>query len=242
MKHVSFQNSQNVTLSYTPATVTRRIGAYLIDNLILGALFIVLLLIVNSTQSEEALKTLIYLAIFFYLLYPVLFEIFNKGRSLGKVALKIKVIAIDGSQPSIGQFLMRWLFRLIDIPLYGIVAILSIIIGGKGQRVGDIVAKTTVISDEEKNRSVQFRPIKFDEHHTVTYPQAISLTDKQVKIIEKTLALPINSNSYELAMLLSNKLQEKLVIDTYKKGNPFLKILLDDYYYLTIHQHSNLSE
>ena len=50
------------------------------------------------------------------LCYFLLSEITLNGQSLGKMAMRIKVITVEGGQPSIGQYLIRWVFRLIDFP------------------------------------------------------------------------------------------------------------------------------
>jgi uncharacterized RDD family membrane protein YckC len=91
------------------------------------------------------------------LTYHLLFEIMMNGQSLGKKAMSIKVITIDGGQPSISQYLIRWIFRLADFPLWIFAAIIQnalpwwcspllfagigcVIITEKSQRIGDLVA------------------------------------------------------------------------------------------------------
>ena len=51
----------------------------------------------------------------------------GKGASIGKRALKIKVIKLDGKEPNIGDYFIRWIFRFIDIVIsFGTLAIFSI--------------------------------------------------------------------------------------------------------------------
>src|SRR5690606_21050190 len=81
-----------------------------------------------------------------FLLYHPLFEILMNGQSPGKRQMKIKVVSLDGSSPTIGGYLMRWLFRLVEVfMLRGAVAMVTIAANGKGQRLGDIAAGTTVV-------------------------------------------------------------------------------------------------
>ena len=68
------------------------------------------------------------------------------GQSVGKRILKIKVISLDGSQPSIGQYFIRWLFRLVDFALTAQVGgLICVAVSKNKQRIGDIVAGTTLI-------------------------------------------------------------------------------------------------
>src|SRR3979409_485223 len=54
--------------------------------------------------------------------FPILFyhlfcEVTFNGKSLGKLAMNIQVITAEGGQPTLGQYLIRWSFRLIDFPI-----------------------------------------------------------------------------------------------------------------------------
>src|ERR1035438_1277217 len=45
------------------------------------------------------------------LFYHLICEITMNGQSIGKKAMNIQVIAQDGGQPSLSQYLIRWMFR-----------------------------------------------------------------------------------------------------------------------------------
>ena len=49
--------------------------------------------------------------------YSFLCEMFNHGQSFGKKLINIRVVKVDGSTPSIGSYLLRWLLFPIDGPI-----------------------------------------------------------------------------------------------------------------------------
>ena len=51
---------------------------------------------------------ILYLPFFFY---DFLCEIFLNGQSIGKKILKIKVVKIDGTQPGLGSYFLRWIYK-----------------------------------------------------------------------------------------------------------------------------------
>ncbi len=50
-------------------------------------------------------------------LYLPTIEYLWNGKTLGKAALKLKVLRADGSAPSLGDIILRWLVRPIDVKL-----------------------------------------------------------------------------------------------------------------------------
>lgn len=143
MTRLDIQTAQNVTIQYAPASIGDKIGAFLLDALILVMYgFTMLWLVVGILDIEStALIIAIYISAFFYHLTS---EVLMQGQSIGKKQLKIKVVKINGRLATLGAHVLRWILRPVDNFFYGGVAILIIAIGGKGQRLGDIAASTTV--------------------------------------------------------------------------------------------------
>eukprot|EP01037_Dinobryon_pediforme_P008638 gene8638-8730_t len=55
--------------------------------------------------------------------------------------MKIRVISLDGNRPRFSQYLLRWLFRIVDFSVTSwLCGTLSIALTDKGQRLGDLVA------------------------------------------------------------------------------------------------------
>ena len=60
-------------------------------------------------------------------------------------------VLLDGSPPTLGAYLLRWLLILVDTEiLTPLVAIITIAANGKGQRIGDIAAGTTVVKTTKR--------------------------------------------------------------------------------------------
>src|SRR5690606_34920667 len=109
---------------------------------------------------------LFYLPVIFY---HLLCEVFMDGQTFGKKAIDIKVVKLDGSQPSVGSYFLRWLLQIVDLPFFGAIGIITILVNGKGQRVGDLAAGTTVISLKHRTGikdTILARPVMADHDYT----------------------------------------------------------------------------
>jgi RDD family len=80
--------------------------------------------------------------------YPVAFETATRGRSLGKMALGLRVVSEDGGPERFRQALFRALSGVIEIWMFtGGPAVICSLLSPKGKRIGDIFAGTVVISE-----------------------------------------------------------------------------------------------
>lgn len=69
------------------------------------------------------------------------------GRTIGKRIVKIKVLKEDFSDISLGSSIIRHLFDVID--MFFLVGLIVASTNLKKQRIGDLVAKTIVVIDED---------------------------------------------------------------------------------------------
>ncbi|TDE40550.1 RDD family protein [Nonomuraea mesophila] len=80
--------------------------------------------------------------------YPVIFESVTRGRSLGKLALGLRVVSDDGGPERFRQALFRGLAGLVEFwVLAGAPALIASLVSQRGKRLGDVFAGTIVISD-----------------------------------------------------------------------------------------------
>lgn len=80
--------------------------------------------------------------------YPVTIETLSRGRSLGKLALGLRVVSDDGGPERFRQALMRALLAVLEIWLtLGFVALVTSLLSASGKRLGDIWAGTFVITE-----------------------------------------------------------------------------------------------
>lgn len=132
---------QYVRINQTAASIGTRLVARGIDAIIVVAYAIGIILLMEQAITINRYYIFVFLPA---ILYSFLFELFNNGQSLGKMIMHIKVVKIDGSTPTIGDYFMRWLLQIIDIDMMGVGA-LAILLTKNSQRLGDLAAGTMVI-------------------------------------------------------------------------------------------------
>lgn len=80
--------------------------------------------------------------------YPVTIETLTRGRSLGKMAMGLRVVSDDGGPEHFRQALFRALAAVVEIwALTGSPAVICSLLSPRGKRLGDIFAGTVVISE-----------------------------------------------------------------------------------------------
>jgi len=117
---------------------------------LIGYVIGVLLWATTLTQFDSALSAaiLIIFTIVTLLGYPIAFETATRGRSLGKMALGLRVVSDDGGPERFRQAVFRSLAGFIEIwALSGGPAVICSLISPKGKRIGDVFAGTVVISE-----------------------------------------------------------------------------------------------
>ena len=240
--------SQNIDIDYAVAGLGDRILAWLIDYGIFVGVLIVFQIIMsiyvyvthyqNVLGNGFPLAQVITIAIWLvsFLFYDLLCEIFMNGQSFGKKLMKIKVISLDGGRPRAGQYIMRWLFRIVDIGITtGSAAIIGISLTDNKQRIGDLVAGTAVINLKPKQDidGLVFSPPAAD--YQPFYNEVMQLTDNDVVLIHDVIRnFNYTRNSmlvYKLAMQLKKYMN--VSYDSSINEYQFLEIVLNDYNSLT---------
>lgn len=236
MNTILITTSQNIELEYDLASLGERIVGYIIDFFILLAYIIIVSVIVNQFRFANGKYEWIY--IFIYLpaiFYDLACEVLLNGQSIGKKVMKIKVISIDGGQPSLGQYIIRWLFRIVDcLPTSCLCALISIAVSENKQRVGDMVAGTALIKTIARTSFQQtlYTPTP-DINYTVSFPGVVHLSDKDMQLIkEVTLQIYKTGNNY-LAYHAAEKIKQLLNVETNLEPAHFLQVVIADYNYLT---------
>lgn len=223
-----FITNQNIELELELASVGDRIVAWLLDTLIVGAYVFLMAMIAGGFGAGGITLFILILPVFFY---NLLFEIFGQGQTPGKRARDIKVVKIDGSSPTLGSYLIRWMFRIVDVYLfYGCIGIVSMVSSRNSQRIGDMVAGTTVTKVRTKDSIQAFKPIP--EEHRVQFPTARMLTDEQVDLMKKAMRTYRQNGNPEVINQLSLKLQDKLGVISSLPDQEFLETVIKDYEYL----------
>lgn len=232
MDNFQIQTAQNVTIDQNLANYFERAAAFFIDLLILSAyVFIISFIFPLIGVSSFALGMIISLPL---LLYHLVMELAMNGQSVGKAALKIRVVCVDGSKPKAGHYLIRWCLRLIDISIsFGSIASLFILFGGKGQRLGDLAAKTTVISEREKVDFTQTIMMDVPEDYQPRYPQVTIFSDEDMRQTKTIYMKAKREREYHLINRLHLQLMNKMEVQPKEKPLKFVETVLRDYNYYT---------
>jgi uncharacterized RDD family membrane protein YckC len=141
-----------VVLDVQIAQLPVRVVSALIDVtvILIGYTIGLLLWALTLTQFDPALSAavLIIFTILAIVGYPVAFETATRGKSLGKMAMGLRVVSDDGGPERFRQALFRALAGAIEIfALTGGPAVICSLLSPKGKRVGDVFAGTLVISE-----------------------------------------------------------------------------------------------
>lgn len=242
MATIRVHTAQNVTLEYEVASLGDRITAAIIDNVILvawiAACFIIFSSLMGFGKGDTSMGMAIVLGILVgvpYVFYNLICEVYFNGQSLGKKARDIRVVRLDGTSPRLGDYLLRWLLRIIDVGMFsGMVAVVTIAANGKGQRLGDLAAGTTVI----KIRPVMPHAVPAAADLTAAagyqpvFPQAALLADHDVTLVRQLLQRAATQNDYLLLNEIANKVKAITGIQTSLQDEAFLKTILRDHAHL----------
>lgn len=158
-KVVQFETPENITVTYRLAGPGRRFVAVLFDYFVVSAAVILLFaaglvaVTVFAPQMGDVavfwalvLAVMILVPAFFSLAYFVYYEWRRNGQTPGASLMNIRVVMDHGFSLTLSAIIVRTLFRIIDqTPFLWIVPVLS----EKWQRVGDMVAGTLVVREEE---------------------------------------------------------------------------------------------
>jgi uncharacterized RDD family membrane protein YckC len=144
-----------VVLELRIAKLASRGVAMILDALLQGVLLLVVFVVLAFTgpKLDQSLLLTLVLVVFVLVLvgYPVLFETLSRGRTLGKMALGLRVVRADGGPIRFRQALARALCGvLVDFWLlgfFGAIAVIVSLVSRDGKRVGDYLAGTVVIRE-----------------------------------------------------------------------------------------------
>lgn len=239
-KTVEITTAHNIRIDYELGTVSDRIIAFIIDIAILVGWLIVLFLFAQdvSEESRELILNLLFFPVFFT--YNLVCETFFGGQSIGKKAMGLKVIRMNGHNPALGDCLVRWVLRIVDIMgTFGSLAAILVSSTDRGQRLGDMAANTVVIRLNPPNRYTiaDIMTIQTQSDYQPQYRDVVVFTDEDMLLIKNSIErnkLYKNESSKKIISELTQLVREKLNISEEPKDQiKFLRTILQDYIVLT---------
>ncbi len=250
MLHVKLDTGFNIEVEFAITAGFKRFLAWLIDCTIIVAYYIILSRILVEVVGLSWMERGWLVVLFGLppLCYHLLCEIFLNGQSIGKKAMRIKVISADGGQPSVSQYLIRWMFRSVDLPIWILPAIAYgalpwwssvFIFGGLAcllatpysQRIGDLVAGTILIDTRNRTSWEDTVFTELSDNYSPRYPQVMQLSDKDINTLKSIINSVRKSGDYDLSKRIAERIRSKLQLSSDQDSLEFLETLLMDYNY-----------
>jgi len=210
---VAIETPEGVALELRVAGPAVRALAWAIDSSIrtagsLGALFVL------SFLGAAGWGVFLLLTFASEWLYPVLFEVYGRGRTPGKAALGLEVLRDDGMPLGWSESLLRNLLRAADfLPGTYLLGLAVTLCHPQFKRLGDLAAGTLVVHRDPQRSRVPLLPdarpqptalpLALDEQRAViAFAQRVpELTDERARELA-ALAVPLVSGAADPLQLL----------------------------------------
>jgi uncharacterized RDD family membrane protein YckC len=242
MDSIRISTAQNIDIDYEIAGLGERIAARCIDLAGFAMLAIITLVVMGAAQmamSGVAAMVILFIFLAVFVFYDLVCEITMDGQTFGKKVLKIKVISIDGTQPTFGQYIFRWLFRMIDFGFpfgWGVVALVSVAVTKNHQRLGDLLAKTTLIKTKPRTglANVAFS-FSLPEEYEPHFKEVLHLNDRDIELVHEVLTSYYQTGNADLIYAMAAKTKTHILVNIPAGMNElqFLETVLKDYNHLT---------
>lgn len=143
-----------VVLDLRLAGVPSRVLAAIVDVTVQGLALVALTLplgaVLAGGSSAAGAGVMILVTVIVMLGYPVLMETLVAGRTLGKMALGLRVVRDDGGPIGFRHAITRGLIGLfVEKPgfTWGAAGLITALLNDKGKRLGDLAAGTVVVQE-----------------------------------------------------------------------------------------------
>ncbi|HEY5563234.1 MAG TPA: RDD family protein [Clostridiaceae bacterium] len=173
MKKITIITPENIEVEYVLAEVASRVASAFVDMLIQGLLIMPLVIaILLMTKYAEAFMSIYYgwvigisLLILFLIIYGyfIVMELSMNGQTIGKKIFKLRTIRKNGQSLTLKHSAIRNLSRLF-IDMYGI-GIVLIFFSKECNRVGDYLASTIVVIEENRTRPITLESLEKTNQH-----------------------------------------------------------------------------
>jgi uncharacterized RDD family membrane protein YckC len=181
-----------VVLEVETAGVASRVLAGALDLLLqLGILLVGLIALTVLHATDGGRGPMLVFGALVLMGYPVLSEVLMRGRTVGKRALGLRAVTLEGAPIRLRHALLRMMGGLVDryLPPIGVTGALFVLATARHQRVGDLLAGTIVIRDPDRTLlppAVWFPvPPGLDQYAATIDPTA--MTDQQYTVIRSFL-------------------------------------------------------
>ncbi|UOE50168.1 RDD family protein [Mucilaginibacter sp. SMC90] len=233
MQTITVHTTQNIDIDYEIAGLGERIVARIIDYAIFIAFYFIFIFLIVGKMPETALIICGIIMAVIFVFYDLACETLLNGQSVGKRIMKIRVISLNGSRPRFGQYLLRWLMRMVDFGItLNLGALLCALVTENGQRIGDVVAGTAMVKTHPRTKidSLTFRPS--DDDYEPAFKEVVELNDNDVRLIADVIHNYMKTYNAVVVYNMALKLKEHLKISALPPDMndlQFLQAIVKDY-------------
>lgn len=224
-------SSQDVRITQQSASIAARLGAFVIDGLIILAMYLVIassniFILFESASMEYTVPFFLFAP----LLYPVICETTMSGQTVGKKVFHTRVVTLEGGGPKMTSFIMRWLMLPFDIIGAMGVGELCIFFTKRQQRLGDLVAGTWVVRTETYNTEhIDLSDYEVPNGFIPFFPRAKNLTPAQAALLEEVVSNYFSDEMIAAAEDLKKEVEAIVGPDTSNNTYSYFKTVLDNY-------------
>ncbi len=254
MPFIQISTPFNVDIEFETAPFQKRLLAYILDLIIIiGYMFSMMYIFYGELRVGEAENGIAQVFIALpALFYTFLTELLMNGQTLGKRALNIKVISLEGGEPTLGQYLLRWFLRfyewsfiisvviernwgsgIVFLFFGGVTTIIIIATNTRNKRLGDIFAGTAIVNTRTQLTldDTIFKNIS-TQTYKVTFPEVMRLSDRDLNTNQQVINQAKKTSNVDTLNRVATKVQNILKVPTDLYALEFLEKLIEDYNYL----------
>lgn len=232
MEHsFKIDTTQNVGILFQLASPGERALAWFIDFLIKLTWVLLIFEIFKSSFKSGNWAIILAIAFLPIAFYNLFSELFFNGQSAGKAICKTRVMKLDGTQPGLSNYLMRWVFGLLEFNVFVGLGLIVYFWNNKGQRLGDIFAGTTVIKLNREITLEETTAIDLPDNFQPTFPQATNLSQRDIEVIKEGIIFYRKYRNFKLLNNLAHKVAGELQVTTNLSQLDFLQVIVADYNY-----------
>ena len=257
MSSIQINTPFNLALDFELAGLHKRIFAYILDLFVLviyawGMRQFLYAIIDIRSESWYGID-IIFVSVPM-LLYALVCEITMHGQTPGKKIVGTRVMSLEGGEPTVSQYIIRWATRFFEWPLVfgfvlpgafiliqviyvgfiGVFVVIIIAVSKSSQRLGDLAAGTVVVDTRIRtsiNETV-FVDISHKDH-VVQFPEVMRLSDRDINSVKGILEVARKKGDFKLAVGAAEKIKAYLKIESSLSPFDFLEAVLMDYNYLS---------
>lgn len=217
-----------VVLEFATAGLGSRTAGELLDLLVMYAVAFALTFAVTLLSSATGSTAAVIVGLTGWLVifvgYPVAMESLWDGRTLGKAALGLRVITVEGAPIRFRHAMIRGVLAVIEIYLFFPIAVVLVFVTKREQRLGDLLAGTIIVRERaDRSMALSGRPVSFPppwglEAYTASLDVS-RLSSEQYGLVRSFL-LRIQSFSFDARMSVATRLANAVALELHHTPPP----------------------